>query len=1201
MKSRLFLLLSTVLLWFTATYAQEGLPDPALTTPEAGQEYFIVHSSGFFLSSDGGTLRIMSPGAVLGQRFVFEAVDGTDGAYNIKLVETGQYLKTDGYSLRWTEDTTDPLSHYALTVSYVTTNITISCLGKDAGWNCLGTDNNNDGGGVYGDKAGNDGKHLWYLQVATDDIITTGLESAIANAENTLAEATIGDGPGEYPQSSADVLQEAINVAKGVLENPTDQATVNAAADTLNAATSVFVNSMNTITLDPEKKYWIMQVVSGLVWDTDGSGFQINNPTGAATQQYVFVPVEGEPNVYNIQVSDGSGYFAWEGGWSSVVSTDPTADDAKWVIELMDVETETIAFNRHARNGHIGTDDAIAGSSIYTNKGTGGRSDWRVIEYVEGQLFTEALSIGIANAQAALADIVIGEEPWQYSQEAVDALNAAIAAAQQALATATTQEEVNAASGALATAISTFENGWNKPVFAPAPGEKYRFAVAKYSTNYMTVSGGSIGTAEYTAGDANQHWEFEAAGDGSYYVLNNGQALSTDFTLVDKASAPTWKMVYTTTNNVDWFSLVTPDTAQVLTFSSGTNPALQDFQASNNAHQGRFTKVDLPNDPDRTALENAIGNARTTLRNIDRGNEIGQWSDAKCDAFEAIIEEAEALTGADQEAVDAMAQKLNDARTEFINSPNQVIKDDLEGMLNSAKELLDNAVVGIQVGEWYQSALDEAYAQLADYQEKAETVTEQEDADALTAEVGEWVDTLTGNTEVQEVHNVFNDAVECLMIIAEEAESNIGYDLGQYPQEAYDVLLAVIFEANFNTPEPTVEDLNALQAARKTFLESVITVDRAALKTAIEKAQGEEFQNLVAGEYDGNYPQENIDAFNDALEAAQAALTNLELTQDDIDTLTDELNGAMTTLTASKVVIDFASLDERIALAESLIATVTEIGEGEGQCPQSVVDALQSVIDGAKEIDRAAVTQATVDELVASINTAIETFRVALIESTGLQALIDEAQALHDGATQGLKPGNYPSTACTQLQDAIDAAAAVIANEESTQAQLLEAVAALQKAMDDFGGKVIPPHDLTELEALIAECDAFIAETGADVALLNSALAEAKAVVENPNDYTSLEVKDITETLEEALEYAKMMSGINEVALSQLTITTGNGILKVAGLEGENIIRVYSTSGALVGSVMTAESEYSFSLTSGAYILSIAGEKVNGNRTVIVK
>ncbi len=1199
MKTRLFLLFSLVLLWCTAVKAQP------LTVPEEGTEYFITHSSGLFLSNDGGTLKIMSPGAVTAQRFLFEAVDGVDGAYNIKLVETGEYLWSDGYTLKWTADpaslSNPSLAQYTLSVATNDANyIAIACVGKDAGWNCIGSDNNEEGGGVYADKSGNDGKYNWNLQVATDDVVTTALENAIANAEAALAAVEIGEEPGQYPQSAADILTAAINAAKDVLANPVDQATVNEAVTTLNEAVNVFNNSMNSITLDPEKTYWIVQVSSGLVMDTGGTEFVINTPTGVATQHYKFVPIEGEPNVYNIQISDGSGYFAWTGGWNSVISTDPTADDAKWVVELQNAETLEVAFNRHALNGHIGTDGTEPGSSVYTNKGTGGNSNWVVVEATEGGMLTYALEKSIADAQELVAGAEVGEEAWQYPQSAVDALNAAIAAAQQALTSATTQEEINTAWATLTTAIAAFEDGWNKPVFAPASGEFYRFSVAKYSTNYMTATGGSIGTAEYTAGDANQHWSFEAAGNGAYYVINNGKALAYDFTLVDKAQAPTWKMVYTATSGVDMFSLVeAEDETKVLTFSSGETPAIQDFVPSNNAHWGRFTKVDMPNDPDRTALEDAIGSARTTLRNIDRGNEIGQWSDAKCDAFEAVIEEAEALTGATQEQVDEMTEKLNDARTEFVNNPNQVIKDDLEGMLASAQEILDEAVVGIEVGEWYQSKLDEANAQLADYQEKADNATEQEEADALTLEVGEWVETLTGNTEQQDIKDVFADAVECARALYEAEKDNVGYDKGQRPQAAVDTFNTAITAAEGNA-EPTVEDLNTLQAARKTFIDSVITVDRAALKSAVETAQGEEYQNLVAGEFDGNYPQEAIDAFNNALEAAQAALTDLELTQEEVDEIVATLNSAMTTLTASKVVINFAALDERIALAKSLLESVTEIGDGEGECPQSVVDALQSVITGAEEIDRAAVSQATVDDLVANINTAIETFRAGLVESTGLAAVIEEAQALHDEATEGLKPGNYPSTALIQLQNAIDAATEVLSSETSTQADLLASVETLKAAMETFKAAVIPAHDLTELEALIAECEAFIAEYTSN-SILDAALADAKAVVENPDNYTSSEVADITETLEEALEYSKILNGVAGVELSQLTVTSNGGVLRVAGLEGEATVNVYSMNGTLVGTVVTVENEYTFDLVPGTYVLTVVDNNCNGSRVVIVK
>ncbi len=79
-----------------------------------------------------------------------------------------------------------------------------------------------------------------------------------------------------------------------------------------------------------------------------------------------------------------------------------------------------------------------------------------------------------------------------------------------------------------------------------------------------------------------------------------------------------------------------------------------------------------------------MANARYTLENIDRGNEIGQWSDAKCEAFAAVINAADALRGATQEEVDAKTSELNQARTDFINNPNAVIKDELEAAISSS-------------------------------------------------------------------------------------------------------------------------------------------------------------------------------------------------------------------------------------------------------------------------------------------------------------------------------------------------------------------------------------------------------------------------------------------------------------------------------------------------------------------------------------
>ncbi len=247
METRLFLLFSTVLLWFSAAFAQEQT-EPPITEPEIGQEYFIAHSSGLYLSNDGDKLKIMSGGKVTDQRFVFEAIDGAEDTYAIKSVETGRYMSGDsptGWTLLWVDEPSDALAQYTIELSHDPSYIYIHCLGVSGEDNLVGTDQNSEGSGVYSNKDAGDGKRCWRLEVAEPGFVfTESLENAIETAEATLAAASIGDEPGQYPQSAADALTEAINDAKAVLENPADQAAVNNAADTLNGAIVEFNNSL---------------------------------------------------------------------------------------------------------------------------------------------------------------------------------------------------------------------------------------------------------------------------------------------------------------------------------------------------------------------------------------------------------------------------------------------------------------------------------------------------------------------------------------------------------------------------------------------------------------------------------------------------------------------------------------------------------------------------------------------------------------------------------------------------------------------------------------------------------------------------------------------------------------------------------------------------------------------------------------------
>lgn len=78
-----------------------------------------------------------------------------------------------------------------------------------------------------------------------DPANTTALETAIADAEDLLANTEEGNNDGEYPAAARTTLQSAIDAAQAVVDNTeSTQAQVDAALNSLNAAMSTYEDSV---------------------------------------------------------------------------------------------------------------------------------------------------------------------------------------------------------------------------------------------------------------------------------------------------------------------------------------------------------------------------------------------------------------------------------------------------------------------------------------------------------------------------------------------------------------------------------------------------------------------------------------------------------------------------------------------------------------------------------------------------------------------------------------------------------------------------------------------------------------------------------------------------------------------------------------------------------------------------------------------
>lgn len=1241
-----------------------GLNAEPLTNPDPTKTYLIQHSSGLFMTRDGNSATIMSVGAGDCQKVKFEIAETDDAGvvnYYIKF-EDGKYLGSDkGYTVTFHDEASE-MTQYTFWESTEPDHVIMWNVGRGAYFgtdkNSEGSGIYSDKGGNDGKHAwkfieASDGLIVNQLensiasaksfiennpvdnlftqeaktaitaamneaesvlssaktQAEINDAASTlntlmnaanNLLTALRNAQKQYDNAEIGNIIGGYPQAAADALNQTITTSI-TQWNTSDPAIYTATASDLNAAIAAFNNAHVVFIPTEGKQYYFFNTYNNLMLGVNSNGeAALAIPSGEISQRFTISQVKDLNVAFNIARADGEGYLAVKGGWNSTTLSDPNNNDAKIFFELIDAKDKIYTLNRYNFDGHWASDGNNPGDLVYTNKWGNANDKWQIIEVNEGELLTIALETAIANAKNYLDKAVVGEQPGNYPQTAIDALRSALATAEGG--NYTNQEAVNEAVAALNAAINAFLGEKIDPFFIPEPNTAYRYSVRKYHNKYMTANAEKTGTSDFEANKAEQHWTLIPVEDAKYtYILKNGNlTLNYDGTMTENndADAQKWTVVYTVTaDNLPYFALVEYDNpSKVLTFGSGTNWSIQDFDKGNNAHQGRFMRVDAANDPYVFELERAIANARNTLENINRGNEIGKWSDAKCEAFELVINEADALRGLTQEEVDAKVAEINKARTDFINNPNAVIKDKLEAAIEAAKAKAAAAEIGIHIGQYLESAIESFEADIRSFEAQADKVTEQEACDTLTEEVTKATEEFAGHSEEQPVKTVLDDAIICAETLYENEKDNVGDDLGQRPQECLDAFKAAIDKAKSITT-PTENDLLALLDARQAFLEGAVSTNRTPIREAIAKAEGNEFSSLTAGEYDGNYPQENIDAFTKALADAKTAESDRSKTQKELDDATKALNDAMTTLRNSVVKINFTDLDQTISKAENAIASVTKIGDGEGECPQATVDALKETLDKAKNADRKAISQSEVDEISNELAEATAKFNTELVASTGISEAINNAQAILDSAVQGFKPGNYPVTAMTSLREAIEAALLVSLNTEATQEELLNAVATLKTAVESFKTQVIPAHDLTELNSLISKAEEFIAATGSEDFILTTALTAAKEIAGNPDNYTASQVKKATSDLKKALQVA----GIAEAKEDCVEIHTAEGIVRISGLAGYENVAIYTLDGKIIFTAPVSAENVEANTGAGKFAIVVNGNGKKISKIVIVK
>lgn len=982
------------------------------------------------------------------QAFRFVEVDGEPGVYNIQQVSTNFYLGENtswawNFTLAEGTDITLPAAKYTIedvdgTYKY------IKCKNRGY-WGA-------EGSGVYRDKASGVTTSKWKIVEKPVGLFLDAINASISQAETAIAGASIGSDIGQYPQEALDLLNIALSTAKTAAAG-TDQQIINSAQTALATAITTFLASKKAFAVTPGQTYNIVHSSGNFLAGSDK--VIIEAVSGAVTQNFKFVEVEGELSVYNIQQVSSGAYLTKSGSYNFVWGTDPSLAVAKFTVESAG---DYIVFKCKDNSLYAGTDAATSGSGVYSNKSnTAVNSQWTIQAYDPSNI----LNICITTANNLLKNATIGEKSHQYPQAAADALQLAIDAAKAQLLG--TSDEIVTAIAALNASITTFTASEVTP--HPETDAVYRISNRKYNTKYIGNTAGSATAAvNKVVLDATQYWRFvKVEGENNiYYILNGAEgtlALGADYSLSEfnSSSSQKWTLSYSTTaSGIDYFGILS-STTNCMALSLGTTLVSQTYSSTNTAHLFFMTKVDLPYDTDKSALSTAITNSKTTAASKEVADEIGCWPTSAYATFTSVIAKAQTMfesSGISQDEVNAMVLELNAAESTFILAgPIEltVNKEAFLAAITSAKELKTSMILGEKQGEYLLSVIRDFEKVIAAAQITYDGVTKQSDADAATTQLLLDIKTYKEKANATDVaiSNVITDAVAILTNEYEASAANEGINKGQYSPVVRATFSAAITAAT--TATPSKEVLETLMTAYTTFLSSKMTTDRTAFATAITSAE-KSIQSTKIGDFNGQTAQATLDIFQAALDAAKVVYNDYSATQEQLNAAVTSLKQAGTTFAAGVVVIDFSALKNAISVANAALAAAEpEKGAGSGTYPESAFTTLQEVIDAAVLVNGSTtVNQTTVNQSVESLTAATTTFNASRIPNdySALQTLLSEAKTLESTTPVGSVGGAAPDASHQTLLAAITKAELSLTS--TVQTDINKAVSVLKMNVSIF-------------------------------------------------------------------------------------------------------------------------------------------------------
>ncbi|NAE29970.1 polysaccharide lyase family 8 super-sandwich domain-containing protein [Enterococcus hirae] len=390
-------------------------------------------------------------------------------------------------------------------------------------------------------------------------------------------------------------------------------------------------------------------------------------------------------------------------------------------------------------------------------------------------------------------------------------------------------------------------------------------------------------------------------------------------------------------------------------------------------------------------------------------------------------------------------------------------------------------------------------------------------------------------------------------------EENQNRNESDYTKESWKKVFTKAMElaqAVLTDPKATQAKVDdAVQAVRKAIeqLQEVTKVDKTALEKLVEENQNRN---------ESDYTKESWKVFTKAMELAQAVLTDPRATQSEVDEAVQAVRKAIEQL-QEVTKVDKTALEKIVE--EKQNRNESDYTKESWKVFTKAMELAQAVLTDPKA------TQAEVDEAVQAVRKAIEQLQeVTKVDKTALKKLVEE--------NQNRVASGYTAESWQVFRKALEAAQAVLADSNTTQAEVDESIQAVNKAIEQL--QEVTKVDKTALKKLVEENQNRVASgyTAESWQVFRKALEAAQAVLTDPNT-TQAEVELVMNDLVQAIEQLEnketassseedkninnkaeqgknTQEGNNEIGKSSISEETGKeGLLPKTGEKNNQVIQ----------------------------------------------